>query len=362
MECFPEGNAIIYCDKAFNTTNGKTAHGLVRRTERYNILSVIDSSLAGMDAGEILNNKPCGIPVLPDLNSALDDAAERGIGPTHFVIGIAPEGGRLDSETKEAVKEAIKHGLNVDCALHDLLSEDEEIRSLADDNHIILRDIRKTPERKDLHFFSGKIEQVDSLKIAVLGTDSAVGKRTTCWILIDALKKAGITAEMTGTGQTAWMQGAEYSIMLDSLINDFVSGEIEHAVWSAWNETRADVIIIEGQGSLMNPAFPGGFEILAAARPDMIILQHAPARKFYDGFPGCPFHPVSSQISAIQLISGKPVAALTINHENIPLVELDRVCSRLQSETGIPAFDVCINGADEIVSIIKMRLRPAKNT
>ena len=27
--------AIVYCEEAFNTPNGKTAHGLVRFTERY---------------------------------------------------------------------------------------------------------------------------------------------------------------------------------------------------------------------------------------------------------------------------------------------------------------------------------------
>ena len=35
MNELPEGNAIIYCEGAFNTTNGKTAHGLVRFTNRY---------------------------------------------------------------------------------------------------------------------------------------------------------------------------------------------------------------------------------------------------------------------------------------------------------------------------------------
>ncbi len=103
-----------------------------------------------------------------------------------------------------------------------------------------LRDIRRPPDRKDLHFFSGKIEKVDSLKVALLGTDSAVGKRTTAWILVKALNDLGIKTELIGTGQTAWMQGAQYGIILDSLVNDFVSGEIEHAVWHAWQgkETR----------------------------------------------------------------------------------------------------------------------------
>lgn len=52
---FPEGNAIVYCEGAFATTNGKTAHGLVRRTKRYRVLSVIDSRHRGKDAGEVLD-------------------------------------------------------------------------------------------------------------------------------------------------------------------------------------------------------------------------------------------------------------------------------------------------------------------
>ena len=44
----------------------------------------------------------------------------------------------------------------------------------------------------------------------------------------------------------------------------------------------------------MNPAYPGGFEILAAGRPDVVVLQHAPARAEYDGFPGHAMHPLGS--------------------------------------------------------------------
>ena len=81
---------------------------------------------------------------------------------------------------------------------------------------------------------------------------------------------------MIGTGQTAWMQGVRYGIMLDSIVNDFLTGEIEHVIWSAWDELHPDVIVIEGQGSLLNPAYPGGYELLAAARPDAVILAACP--------------------------------------------------------------------------------------
>ncbi len=192
--------------------------------------------------------------------------------------------------------------------------------------------------------------------MAVLGTDSAIGKRTTAWILVDGLQVAGYSAEMIGTGQTAWMQGVRYGIILDAIVNDFVAGEIEHAVWTAWKDTGADVIVIEGQGSLMNPAYPGGFEILAAARPDLVILQHAPGRKEYDGFPGYPIHPLKTQIQAIELLSGKPVVVITVNHENLVKTEIPAVCEKITGETGLPACDVLLNGAGPMVAALKPHL------
>lgn len=348
----PEGNAIVYCQGSFNTLNGKTAHGLVRFSRRYRIAAVVDSRHTGRDAGEVLDGKAAGIPIVASIEDALRTAEKSGLPATHLVIGIAPDGGRLGSSARLDVIKAIGFNLNVDCGLHDFLSEDEEIRREAERHDIILRDIRNPPERKSLHFFSGKIEEVAALKIAVLGTDSAVGKRTTAWLLVQALERHGLKAEMIGTGQTAWMQGARYGIILDSLVNDFVSGEIEHAVWSAWNDLHPDVIVLEGQGSLMNPAYPGGFEILSAGRPDLVVMQHAPARQDYDGFPGYPIQPLPRQIQAVEILSGKPVVAVTVNHENLDAARIPAVCSEIETELLLPAFDVLHDRGEGLAKVL----------
>jgi len=352
MSQLPEGNAIVYCEAAFKTTNGKTAHGLVRRTNRYRLLSVVDSRYAGQDAGQVLDGHQNGIPILGNIGKAVEAAKTSGVPASHLVIGLAPDGGRLSPSAREDVKKAIQLGLNVDAGLHDFLSDDPDICRLAEQHGVKIRDIRKTPSRNELHFFNGKIEEVKALKIALLGTDSAVGKRTTAWILVEALQAAGYRAEMVGTGQTAWLQGAKHTLILDSLINDFVAGEIEHAVWSTWKEEQAQIIIIEGQGSLMNPAYPGGFEILAAGRPDAVIMQHAPTRKEYDGFPGYAIHPLPVQIQAVELLSGKPVVAVSVNHENIDREELPATCRNVTIETGLPACDPLIDGAEVLIEAI----------
>ncbi len=351
-----DGNAIVYCEGAFNTPNGKTAHGLVRFTERFNVLSVIDSRYAGQDAGQILDDNYSGIPIFDSLEAAVKSANSNGLKPQFFIIGLAPDGGRLPQAARKEVFNAIGLNLHIVSGLHDFLSEDMEINKLAAERGVTINDIRKPPHRKDLHFFSGDIEKVSSLKVAILGTDSAVGKRTTAWLLVHALRELGIRTEMVGTGQTAWMQGAKFSLVMDSIVNDFVAGEIEHAVVAAWKD-GAEVIVIEGQGSLMNPAYPGGFEILAAGRPDIVIMQHAPARKEYDGFPGYQLHPLTQQIKVMELLSAKPVVAVTVNHENIRKEDVPAVCEQINQETQLPTFDVLLEGANGLAGVVKKYLK-----
>jgi uncharacterized NAD-dependent epimerase/dehydratase family protein len=327
----------------------------VRRSRRYDVLSVVDSTCAGLDAGEILDGRPAGIPVAPSLDAAIAAAAAAARPATHFVVGLATDGGTLPPEARAAVRRALEAGLNVVSGLHDFVGDDPDLAGLAAARGATIRDVRRTPPRGELHAFTGVIEQVTALKVAVLGTDSAVGKRTTAWKLVEAFEAAGVGAQLIGTGQTAWMQGARYSIILDSLINDFVAGEIEHAVWLAWKETGARAIVLEGQGSLMNPAYPGGFELLAAGRPEAVLLQHAPARAEYDGFPGYPLHPLERQIRAIEMISDRPVVAITLNHEGLAAADIPEVCERLQRETGLPVVDPLVQGLDDLVPLLLQR-------
>ena len=147
MHTFPEGNAIVYCEGAFGTPNGKTAHGLVRRTKRYQVLSIIDSKHTAEDAGQVLDGTPKHIPVLSDLQSALKTGLQEGRAASHFVIGLAPDGGRFSSNDRHAVIKAIKAGLHVDSGLHDFLSEDKEVARLAKEKKVKVRDVRKTPPR-----------------------------------------------------------------------------------------------------------------------------------------------------------------------------------------------------------------------
>ena len=359
MNKTPEGDAIVYCQGAFNTPNGKTAHGLVRYTRRYNVLSVVDLRYAGRDSGEVLDGKQNGIPVFGSVEKAVRAAKSAGRRPTHLVIGIAPDGGRLDQTARKDIERALKLNLNLDSGLHDWFADDPKLSAMARKRGLTIRDVRRSPPPGDLRFFSGIIEHVDSAKIAVLGTDSAVGKRTTALQLVRTLEHEGFRAEMVGTGQTAWFQGVRYGIILDGLINDFVAGELENAVWLAWYEQQPDAIVVEGQGSLLHPAYPGGFEILAAVRPQAVVLQDAPGRSYYDGFPDYPIHPLKKQIAAIETVSESVVVAVTVNSEGLRTAQLRSVCEEITRDTGLPAVDPLTQGLGPVLDALRPFIRTA---
>jgi uncharacterized NAD-dependent epimerase/dehydratase family protein len=347
-----DGNAIVWCEGAFLTPNGKTAHGLVRRTARYRVVGLVDRRHAGGDAGTLLDGHARGIPVHTDIDAAVEGARKAGTPATHMVVGLAPDGGRLPVHGKVAVKAAIRQGLHVDSGLHDFLGDDAELVALAHEAGVVLRDVRRPPPKEQLHFFTGRIAQVPAVRVAVLGTDSAVGKRTTAWLLIDALRESGIKAELVGTGQTAWMQGVPHGIRLDSLVNDYVTGEIEHAILRCWEDSHPRVIVLEGQGSLLHPAYPGGFELLAAGQPAAVVMQHAPKRQVYDGFPGFPLHPLARQIAAVEAVSDARVVAVTINHEDMDPSEVRPACLDIQRKTGRQVCDPLLEGCGAVVEAL----------
>src|SRR5262249_22508381 len=152
------------------------------------------------------------------------------------------------------------------------------------------------------------------------------------------LEERGVRAALVGTGQTAWMQGAPYSLVLDSLVNDFVSGEIEHQVLRATADGNEGVVV-EGQGCLTHPAYPGGFEILAGAQPQAVVLQHAPARAHHDGWPGFPIAGPEKERTLLELLGPAKVVAVTLNHEGLTRDDVLRHARDIESRLGLPCCD-----------------------
>jgi uncharacterized NAD-dependent epimerase/dehydratase family protein len=343
-------SAVVYSEAFFGTPDGKTANGLVRHSEKYDVLSVIDSTKAGADAGAYLDHVPNGIPICADLAHAV---ALAGRVPDYFILGVAPLSGLLSPRQRGVVLDAMRRGMHVVNGLHEFLNDDPEFSAAAARHGVLIDDVRRPRPKKDLRMFTGAIDTVTCPRIAVLGTDGAVGKRTTAVVLTRALSERGLKAVMVGTGQTGLIQGARYGVALDAIPCQYCSGEVEATVVEAFEAEHPDVIIIEGQGALSHPAYLSSTFILRGARPDAVILQHAPARRMLGDFPDVPTPTPAAEIALLRAFAGTPVIGLTINHEDMTDAEVSAAIVLYELELGVPASDALTRPTDRLVDMVR---------
>jgi len=347
------GKAVILADGYFATSTGKTANGLVRLSRILKVIGVIDSHHAGKDAGEVLDGKRNGIPIFGSLEESVPAK------PDWLIVGVASIGGRLPEPFRLAVKQAIRNGVGVISGLHEKLSEDREFLSLAKRKGVHIIDLRKPRSLYEMCQYSQLAKRIDCARIPILGTDGSIGKRTTGWLLHEALNRHGVKAEFVATGQTGLLQGADYGIPLDSILGDYMVGELEAEIFRAWEERRPQVIIVEGQGSISHPAYVcGSRAIICASKPTHIIVQHAPGRKvrnFGKGTVNIPMPKVQREMELLRIYSGADTLAITINHENMTRTEVEEFEAWTRKDLGIPSWDVLVEGADGLAGLVRER-------
>ena len=335
--------AIVLTHGLLDSIYAKTCHGLLRGTERYEIVAVIDHKFVGTMTGEIVSGS-IDVPIHASVSSFL----ESGDAPDWCIVGVAFEGGRMPHQFKDELLVATRAGTSVLNGLHTLLRDDPGFMAVAAANGAEVVDIRAPKGIDDLHFWSGKIKEVKAPRIPVLGTDCAVGKRTTSKRLNQALRDQGIISEMIYTGQTGWLEGHNYGLILDSTLNDFVSGELEHAVYQCDTESSPDVILIEGQSSLRNPSGPCGSELIISLQARHVILQHDPLRAFFDDDPALGFEipSVQSEIDLIRTL-GAEVIAVSIRADRA-----GNGLSELRQALDVPVIVADDAGIDQLVEIV----------
>ncbi|MBU3204909.1 DUF1611 domain-containing protein [Clostridium algidicarnis] len=353
-------NALVYCEGLFGESDGKIANGLVRYSEKYEILGIIDSTKAGMDSGEHLDGAKNNIPVFKNTKEALQSL---NVKPKCFIIGLALTEAYLPLDLIEATKEAMKYGMDIVNGLPVFLKDNNELTENAKKYNVEIYDIRKPKSLTELKLFTGKIDTVEVPVVAIFGLDCAIGKRTTCMEVLQELKSNNINAVFVATGQTGVLQGAKYGVPIDVINSQYVAGEIESAVVSAFENEDPDVILIEGQSSLSHPAYLSSYGIIKGAMPDAFIVQYAPKRKIRADFPLLKVPSLESEIKLIEYIAKKPVIGITINHENMSKLEIDKAIKDCEKKFHIPTTDVLKYGSKKITDeILKIFPDLSKNT
>jgi len=328
-----KGAAICLTEGLFYKPHAKTTHGLLRGTTRFDLKGVIDSSIKEDDAGLALDGEHKGIPVY----SSIEEFLATGQKVDYCIIGVATAGGILPPELKKSVITALENNISVINGLHSYLNENEEFQGILKNTSAKVIDIRKPKHTKDLTFWSGKIFDVKTPKIGVIGVDCAIGKRTTSKMIVQGMDAKNKNAEMIYTGQTGWMEGWDHGFILDSTVNDFVSGEMEKAVVDCAEQKNPDVIVIEGQSALRNYSGPCGAEILLSANVDGVILVYAPGREFMKGWGHLNIKTPELE-NEIRLINmyGKEVIGVSINTKGITQEEGQKFISEYAPKISVP--------------------------
>ena len=351
-----KNTAVILTKDTLGSMAAKTAHGLLRFSDKYQIIGVLDEVQAGTTTKTCLHGCIPDLPVFGDIESICHlDAI-----PDYAIIGAAFAGGKLPDSWRPLLREVISHGISIISGLHQFLSDDEELYQLAIASGAELIDIRQPKPFNELRFWSGEILNLKLPRIGVLGIDCDTGKRTTARIITDTLRENKVKAEMIYTGQTGFLQGHKYGFILDATPNDFVSGELERSILECAAKENPEIIIIEGQSSLRNPSGPCGAELILSGGCQHVILQHTPFRKDFDGFEGrAPLPTIQSEVKLIEAY-GATVIGIAINGEGMTIHAIASIKNSLAKYFNIPIFDPIHSGVEALLPIIKKNVLKVK--
>jgi uncharacterized NAD-dependent epimerase/dehydratase family protein len=297
---------------------------------------------------------PKRIPIFASLHQAVEGLERR---PDYLVVGLSPEDGRFPPYHRKVIRDALRMGVSVDSALRPYLHEDAEFPGLAQQSSARIRSVGYPRTMSKLRAYTGAIEAIPAAKVTVVGTNSVVGKRTTTVRLAEALAARGLKTEMIGTGETSWLQGVRSTAILDSIVSRYVAGELEGVIVDAYDAYRPDVFVLEGQGSVLKRSKPSGVELLTTARPDAIVMQHAPTHPSLPASDRFGIETLERNIRVAELLSCREVVAIALNPEGCTLAEFGAACEAIRGRFGLLVTDVMADGPEALAETVVGSLR-----
>ena len=108
----------------------KTMRGVLRY-RRDDVVAILDSTRVG--------ETDDGVPIVGTVGDALT------YGPTTALVGVVTQGGHFPPAWMELLRSCVEAGLDIENGLHVFLADDPELRELAAERGVELRDLRRPP-------------------------------------------------------------------------------------------------------------------------------------------------------------------------------------------------------------------------
>jgi len=318
---------------------GKTARGVLRYG-RDPVVAIVDSTHAGERYDEV--------PVVATVAEGLEFA------PTTALVGVATQGGRFPPAWRELLKASIQSGLDLENGLHEFVSDDPELAELARRHGVELRDLRKPPA--DLNVPTGANLEVPAASALTVGSDCAIGKMTVSLELDGAARERGIRSAFVPTGQTG-IAIAGWGIAVDAVVSDFIAGAAERLVVEGYERGGQELLLVEGQGSIIHPAYSGvTLGLIHGSAPHVYVLCHMAGTTEVEGYPGHPLLSLPELVRLHEAISlpARPakVACVALNTRFLDDAAARAAVAAAEEETGLPADDPVRFGAAKLLEAV----------
>ena len=318
---------------------GKTARGVVRY-RRDDVLCLLDSTRPG----EQLD----GLPIVGTLEEAL------ALGPNMALVGVATQGGRFPPAWRELLRRCIEAGLHVESGLHEFLAEDPELSGLAAQHGVELRDLRRPPP--GLNVPTGENLRLPATIVHTVGSECAIGKKTVALELDLEARRSGHASRFVPTGQTGIVI-AGWGIAVDAVPADFLAGATEQLVVEGHRRGGDELLFVEGQGSLVHPAYSGvTLGLLHGCAPHLLVLCHLAGQTVVEGYPDHPIPPLRELVDLYERASlaarRARVAAIALNTRDLDEDAARSAIEAAEQETGLPADDPVRFGAERLLGTL----------
>jgi len=292
-----------------------------------------------------------GVPVVANVAEAL------AFEPTTAVVGVATQGGRFPPTWRELLKDSIAAGLDVESGLHEFIGDDEELQALAREHGVELRDLRKPPP--DLNVPTGENLELPARIALTVGSDCAIGKKTVALELDLEARRRGLASVFVPTGQTG-IAIAGWGIAVDAVVSDFLAGAAERLVVEG-HRRGGELLFVEGQGSLVNPAYSGvTLGLIHGSAPHVFVLCHKAGMTEVEGYPG---HPLPSLPELVELherialpLRPARVACVALNTGELDEAAARAAIAAAAAQTGLVTDDPVRFGAGPLLEAVLVAL------
>ncbi len=267
----------------------------------------------------------------------LGPSAARARGARGLVIGVANVGGVIGGRWVPLLVEALEAGLDIVSGLHARLADVPQLAAAAARCGRRLIDVRIPPPQ--IPIATGR--KRSGKRLLTVGTDCALGKKYSALAITRALAARGRAVDFRATGQTGILI-AGAGMPMDAVVADFEAGAAEilspDAAPDHWD-------VIEGQGSLLHPAYAAvSLGLLHGSQPDVFVVCHHPGRERVLGYPDYPLPGITETIDVNVQLGRRTnpairCAGVCLNTSQLEARAAHDLLARESGRLGLPVAD-----------------------